>query len=110
MLDNETFFTDAYTPKEIVYDEKFLKKKAIKKRLMYVLKILNAIVLIGIGLLFVYPFVWMFAMSLRSYEDVINDDLKKNLLNKLKPFYDLNQINIEFNIKWKLDVDVDYIF
>lgn len=71
MLDNETFFTDAYTPKEIVYDEKFLKKKAIKKRLMYVLKILNAIVLIGIGLLFVYPFVWMFAMSLRSYEDVI---------------------------------------
>ena len=36
--------------------------------------------------------------------------VKKNLLNKLKPFYDLNKINIEFNIKWKLDVDVDYIF
>ena len=49
-------------------------------------------------------------IKVRSYEDVINDDLKKNLLNKLKPFYDLNQINIEFNIKWKLDVDVDYIF
>ena len=31
MLDNETFFTDAYTPKEIVYDEKFLKKKQLKK-------------------------------------------------------------------------------
>ena len=49
-------------------------------------------------------------IKVRSYEDVINNDLKKNLLNKLKPFYDLNKINIEFNIKWKLDVDVDYIF
>ena len=52
------------TPKQI----KMLK---VKKRVKYVLKILNYLLLIGVGLTFVYPFAWMFVMSFRSYEEAV---------------------------------------
>lgn len=43
----------------------------IKKRIKYCLKIINYLLLIGVGLTFVYPFLWMFVMSVRSYEESI---------------------------------------
>ena len=43
----------------------------IRKRIKYCLKIINYLLLIGVGLTFVYPFVWMFVMSVRSYDESI---------------------------------------
>ncbi|NLN50102.1 MAG: carbohydrate ABC transporter permease [Acholeplasmataceae bacterium] len=43
----------------------------IKNRIKYVLKIINYILLIIVGATFLYPFLWMLVMSLRSYNDAI---------------------------------------
>ena len=45
-----------------------------KKRLLYCGKILNYLLLIGVGLLFVYPFAWMFSMSLRPLIEALSFD------------------------------------
>lgn len=60
-----------YTPiiKELTYRE--MKRVKVKHRLKYVLKILNYLVLIIVGLTFVYPFLWMFSMSLRTMADAL---------------------------------------
>lgn len=59
-------FTNAYIPQRIEITDRERKIKKFKKRLLYVLKILNYLIMICVGLMFVYPFVWMFLMSLRT--------------------------------------------
>lgn len=60
-----------YSPiiKELTAKE--LKQKKIQKRIKYVLKIINYLLLIFVGLTFVYPFVWMFVMSVRSQAEAV---------------------------------------
>lgn len=64
-------FTDAYAPKEIRDKKKFLIGVKIKKRLVYVMKVLNGIVALMVGLMFVYPFAWMASMSLRPLTEAL---------------------------------------
>ena len=67
-------FTKAYYPKEIKDKEKFLLWVRVKHRLLYCLKIINYLLLIAVGLMFVYPFAWMASMSLRPLvEDLFFD-------------------------------------
>lgn len=69
-----SFKTDAYTAKHIEENRSFLFFNKLKKRAGYVLKILNYILLIGIGLFFVYPFAWMASMSLRPLIEALSFD------------------------------------
>lgn len=46
----------------------------------------------------------------RSYDDVIEKELKKSLIQQLKPYYDLSQIQLQFNIKWKIEINSEYEF
>jgi len=71
---NLTFNTDAYSPKHIEETEKFLFLNTLKKRIKYVLKIMNYLILIGMGLFFVYPFAWMASMSLRPLIEALTFD------------------------------------
>lgn len=66
--------TKAYSPREIKDTQKFLLWVKIKRRLRYCLKILNYLLLIGVGLMFVYPFAWMASMSLRPLVDALSFD------------------------------------
>lgn len=70
-MDNNQF-TKVYAPKAIKETNKFLLWVKVRKRLLYVLKILNYMLLIGVGLLFVYPFAWMASMSLRPYVEALS--------------------------------------
>ena len=74
MKEPTTAWTKAYLPKEIRDKEKFLLWVKVKKRLLYCGKILNYLLLIGVGLLFVYPFAWMFSMSLRPLIEALSFD------------------------------------
>ncbi|XMB73061.1 carbohydrate ABC transporter permease [Mycoplasmatota bacterium WC30] len=60
-----------YSPiiKELTNKE--LQRLKIKKRIKYILKILNYILLLVVGLTFVYPFIWMFVMSVRSQAEAV---------------------------------------
>ena len=60
-----------YSPiiKELSVKE--LKRLKIKKRIKYVLKIINYILLLAVGMTFVYPFIWMFVMSVRSQAEAV---------------------------------------
>ena len=69
---NNSSLTPAYVAKEIKNTEKFLRWVKIKKRLVYLLKILNYLLLIAVGLVFVYPFAWMASMSLRPYLEAMS--------------------------------------
>ncbi|MGI6700251.1 MAG: carbohydrate ABC transporter permease [Christensenellales bacterium] len=73
-MENETLthLTKAYSPKEIKDKERFLFWVRIKWRLLYCLKIINYLVLITVGLMFVYPFAWMASMSLRPLVDALS--------------------------------------
>lgn len=62
---------NAYSPTIRELTPQQLKNLRIKKRVKYCLKILNYLLLIGVGLIFVYPFAWMFVMSFRSYDEAI---------------------------------------
>lgn len=64
--------TAAYSPKEIRNKQRFLFWVQVKRRVVYCLKILNYLLLIGVGLLFVYPFAWMASMSLRPLVDALS--------------------------------------
>lgn len=66
--------TAAYSPKEIRNKQRFLFWVQVKRRMVYCLKILNYLLLIGVGLLFVYPFAWMASMSLRPLVDALSFD------------------------------------
>lgn len=76
MVDKKTFIhlTKAYSPKEIKDKERFLLRVRIKRRLLYCLKIINYLILITVGLMFVYPFTWMASMSLRPLVDALSFD------------------------------------
>lgn len=76
MLDEKklSFATDAYSAKHLEEKNKYLFLVKIKKRVKYVLKILNYLLLIAVGLFFVYPFVWMASMSLRPLIDALSFD------------------------------------
>ncbi|HOQ62974.1 MAG TPA: carbohydrate ABC transporter permease [Clostridia bacterium] len=75
-MEDKTFthLTKAYSPKEIKDKEHFLLWVRIKRRLLYCLKIVNYLVLIAVGLMFVYPFTWMASMSLRPLVDALSFD------------------------------------
>lgn len=60
-----SFTTEAYSAKKLEETKNFLLVTKIKKRIKYLFKIFNYLLLIGVGLFFVYPFVWMASMSLR---------------------------------------------
>ena len=73
--DNKLIFeTDAYSAKHLDEKDKYLTITRIKKRIKYIFKIINYILLIGVGLFFVYPFVWMASMSLRPLVDALSFD------------------------------------
>lgn len=61
----------SYSPVIKELTPKQIKQIKFKKRLKYLLKVLNYLLLIVVGISFVYPFAWMFIMSLRSYEEAI---------------------------------------
>lgn len=69
-----TPLTKAYSPKEIKDKQRFLLWVRIKRRLLYCLKILNYLILLAVGLMFVYPFAWMASMSLRPLIDALSFD------------------------------------
>ncbi len=73
-LQKLSFGTAAYIAKHVEETRKFLFVNKLKKRLKYVLKILNYILLIGTGLFFVYPFTWMASMSLRPLVEALSFD------------------------------------
>ena len=73
-MDNKKNYTNAYEAKEITNNDNFLLLVKIKTRLKYLLKILNYIILIVIGLFFVYPFAWMASMSLRPLIEALSFD------------------------------------
>ena len=75
-------YTDAYSPKEIKDKEKFLLWVKVKKRLIYILKVLNCIFALGVGLMFVYPFAWMASMSLRPLTEALK--FNPNIIKKIR--------------------------
>lgn len=85
----EKLLTPAYVPHQLENTEKFIRRVKIKKRLLYVLKIVNYLLLIAVGLVFVYPFAWMASMSLRPYLEAMS--FSPNLIVK-DPAWD-NYIN-----------------
>lgn len=66
--------TRAYSPREIKDTKKFLFWVRIRHRLIYCLKIINYLVLLGVGLIFLYPFAWMASMSLRPLVEALSFD------------------------------------
>lgn len=56
----------SYSPVIKELTPKQLKMLRIKKRIKYILKIVNYLVMLAVGIIFVYPFAWMFVMSVRS--------------------------------------------
>ena len=66
--------TRAYSPREIKDTKKFLFWVRIRHRLIYCLKIINYMVLLGVGLLFLYPFAWIASMSLRPLVEALSFD------------------------------------
>ena len=66
--------TRAYSPREIKDTKKFLFLVRIRHRLIYCLKIINYLVLLGVGLIFIYPFAWMASMSLRPLVEALSFD------------------------------------
>lgn len=73
-VENFNFETKAYTPKAVENTKQFLFVTRLKRRVKYVLKILNYILLILVGLFFVYPFLWMASMSLRPLIEALSFD------------------------------------
>lgn len=71
-MDNKKNYTNAYEAREITNNDNFLLLVKIKTRSKYLLKILNYIILIVIGLFFVYPFAWMASMSLRPLIEALS--------------------------------------
>lgn len=69
---NNTDFTKAYSPRAIKNKERFLLWAKIKIRLLYILKIVNGILAIGLSLMFLYPFAWMASMSLRPLIEALS--------------------------------------
>lgn len=61
----------SYAPVIKTLTERQKKRIRIMKRVKYLLKVINYLLLIAVGLTFVYPFLWMFVMSVRSYEEAI---------------------------------------
>ena len=55
-MEMKSNYTDAYVAKALVEPDKYLTLYKIKKRVKYLLKILNYLLLIVVGLFFVYPF------------------------------------------------------
>lgn len=62
----------SYSPVIQELTPKQYKAIKVKNRIKYVLKIINYLIMITVGLTFLYPFLWMLVMSLRSYNDAIS--------------------------------------
>ncbi|NSW91149.1 MAG: carbohydrate ABC transporter permease [Firmicutes bacterium] len=69
-----SFSTNAYSAKHVEVTRKFIFVTKLKKRVKYVLKTLNYVLMIGTGLIFVYPFAWMASMSLRPLIEALSFD------------------------------------
>lgn len=61
----------SYSPIIEELTPKQYKRIKVKNRIKYVLKIINYLIMIIVGITFLYPFLWMISMSLRSYNDAI---------------------------------------
>ncbi len=71
VFDVEIEENHSYSPVIKTLTPKQERRIRIMKRVKYTLKILNYLLLIGVGLTFVYPFIWMFLMSVRSFEEAV---------------------------------------
>jgi sn-glycerol 3-phosphate transport system permease protein len=71
LSDIETGTNHSYSPTIKTLTKKQELRLKILKRVKYCLKILNYLVMIAVGLTFVYPFLWMFLMSVRSYDESV---------------------------------------
>ncbi len=71
-MNSENTFTEAYKAKISVDRNRFLFLNRLKRRVKYILKIINYLLLIGVGLFFVYPFTWMASMSLRPLIEALS--------------------------------------
>ncbi|WP_025724377.1 carbohydrate ABC transporter permease [Acholeplasma granularum] len=69
-IPDETNF-NAYSPVIKELTPKELKGMKVKKRIQYILKIINYLLILLVGVSFIYPFVWMFIMSVRSQAEAI---------------------------------------
>ncbi|NLZ70755.1 MAG: carbohydrate ABC transporter permease [Clostridiaceae bacterium] len=69
-----------YKPLEIRDRDKFLRQVRLRNRLLRCGKTVNYLLLIGVGLMFVYPFAWMASMSLRPLSEALS--FSPNLLVK----------------------------
>jgi len=72
LLDDSKAQNIGYAPTIKELTNKQLNRIQVKKRFFYILKILNYIILIGVGLSFLYPFIWMLSMSLRDLTEAIS--------------------------------------
>ena len=61
----------AYAPIIKELTPKQLKIKKIHHRIKYILKMINYVLILLVGISFVYPFVWMFVMSVRSQTEAV---------------------------------------
>ena len=61
----------SYSPVIKELSSKELNRIKVKKRIKYVLKILNYLLILAVGVSFIYPFAWMLVMSLRSQTEAI---------------------------------------
>ncbi len=69
--DIEADYAKSYAPIIVELTPRQLKQKRVMRRFKYFLKILNYLLLIGVGLTFLYPFLWMLVMSLRDLTEAI---------------------------------------
>src|SRR5690554_5460696 len=64
----DTFYSPVI--EELTYRQ--YKAIKVKNRVKYVLTILNYLIMIIVGITFLYPFLWMLSMSLRTYTEAIS--------------------------------------
>ena len=76
----------SYSPVISELTPKQERRIRIVKRVKYILKIINYLAMIAVGLTFVYPFVWMFLMSVRGSRSLLARPLGERMaLGKLHP-------------------------
>jgi sn-glycerol 3-phosphate transport system permease protein len=61
----------AYAPVIKELTPRQLKMLKVKKRVKYILKMVNYLLILAVGVSFIYPFVWMFVMSVRSQTEAV---------------------------------------
>ena len=65
-------YNRSYAPTIIELTPKQLRHKRVMRRVKYVLKIVNYILLLSVGLTFLYQFLWILVMFMRELTEVIS--------------------------------------